>query len=69
MGNFSNARREAESRKKMQNFFLGKDEEASFYSQIYDRGNDAGSVDRYIKRGCQLPSVRWTKEFVQICLP
>lgn len=63
MKNHSAAVREAKSRED-----LGTYSEYGMYSEIYDRKNSDGtseSVDRYLKRGMQLPSPKWTREFVQ----
>lgn len=59
----SNALREAKSRED-----LGIYSEYGIYSEIFDRRNSDGmseSVDRYLKRGMELPSPKWTKEFIQ----
>jgi hypothetical protein len=54
--------REAKSREDLGNY-----SEYGMYSEIVDRKNSDGvseSVDRYLKRGMQLPSPRWTRSFV-----
>lgn len=58
--NYSSARREAKSREDLSI----NTSEYGMYSKIFDR--KGSSVDRYLDRGMELPSVDWTKEFVQV---
>jgi hypothetical protein len=53
--------REAKSREEL-NSYLNNCTEHGEYSDIFDRGDL--SVDRYLERGMQLPSIKWTREFV-----
>lgn len=61
--NHSNAVREAKSHEELSDVVKGGRSVYGMYSEIFDRQIE--SVDRYLERGWQLPSVKWTKEFVQ----
>lgn len=60
----ANAVREAKSREELNSLYNGELSEYGMYSEIFDRSNTE-SVARYLNRGMDMPSVNWTKEFVQ----
>ena len=66
MKSHSIAVREAKSRQELENLRNTR-AEYGVYSEVFDRKNADGRpecVDRYVKRGIQMPSASWTREFV-----
>jgi len=67
MNNFSNARREAQSRTEVQEYLRKNENEFGAYELIFDRGTKYAPVSRYLKREevLSMPSPAWTEAFVR----